>query len=313
MAEFVYDGAGNSEVQQREALAHLLTPAGPLARTGVIGGGGGLMVTQTTTASGSVLISAGAGVVQSAILDGAHLLANDTTKTLDIFTANPMGGIPRNDILVFDAVTATLAVIVGTPNVTPVDPTVPATALPLARLRQAASATTIPTAVIDDLRVWVGLRGTPIPVLTTPALADLIPYDGMQAYMLDTDVVKIYQSGVWVTNATVADTGWVDAGFTAASGFTITSQVARRLNGVVAVNLNMVTVSALAAGNIANVDVVNIPVGWDPAQSNGHLGGGPSGQGHTSYASTAGVITMTATDTGFGAGDGFYVLGMWMI
>jgi len=311
MAEFVYDGAGNSEVQQREALAHLLTPAGTLARTGVADG---LLVWQTATASGSVIITVGAGVVQSAVLDGAHLLVCDTTRTLDIFTANPVGGLPRNDIVVFDAVTATIAVIVGTPNVTPVDPTVPTSALPLARLRQAASATTIPAAAIDDLRVWVGLRGTPIPVATTAALAALVPYDGMQAYMLDTHVGVAYQNGAWVTKATVTDTGWITAGFTPASGFTITSQVARRLNGVVSVQLNMVSISAIAAGNIANVDVANIPAGWEPAQSNGHLGGGPSGGGHTSYVSvTANTITMTATDTGFGAGDGFYVLGMWML
>ena len=310
MAEFRYDGAGNSEVQQREALAHLLAPAGTLARTGVVDG---LAVSQTTTASGSVLITAGAGVVQSSVLDGAHLLVCDSQKTLDVFTANPVGGLARYDIVVFDAVTATLAVIVGTPNVTPANPTVPATALALARLRHAASAVTIPASVIDDLRVWVGLRGTPVPVANSTELAALVPYDGMQAFGLTTHTAKIYQDGAWVTNATVDDSGWINAGFTAASGFTVTSQVARRQNGVVAVQLNMVSISAIAAGNITNVDVVNIPVGWDPAQSNGHLGGGPTGQGHTSYASTAGVITMTATDTGFGAGDGFYVLGMWML
>jgi len=117
----------------------------------------------------------------------------------------------------------------------------------------------------------------------------------------------------WAVMAVVADTGWINPGFAPVSGFTITSQVARRYNGVVAVQLNMVSVSAIAAGNIANVDLMYLSTGWVPAQSNGHLGGGPSGQGHTSYASIAGVITMSATDTGFGAGDGFYVLGMWML
>jgi len=310
VAEFVYDGAGNSEVQQREALSHLFMPSGSVTRPGVVDG---LGVYQTPTASGSVLIFAGAALVQSSVLDGAHLLVNDTDLTLDIFTANPMGALPRNDIIVFDSVTATIAVIVGTPNVTPTDPTVPATALALARLRNAASATTIPNSIIDAIGVTTGLRGTSIPVANAAALTALIAFDGMTAFQLDTHVAKIYQNGAWVSAATVADTGWINPGFTAASGFTITSQTARRQNGVVAVQLNMVSISAIAAGNITNADLVNIPAGYIPAQSNGHLGGGPSGQGHTSYASTAGVITMTATDTGFGAGDGFYVLGMWML
>jgi len=312
MAEFVYDGAGNSEVQQREALSHLFMPSGSVTRPGVVDG---LQVYQTLTASGSVLIFAGAALVQSSVLDGAHLLVSDTDLTLDIFTANPMGGLPRNDIIVFDSVTATLAVIVGTPLATPSDPTVPATALALARLRHAASATTIPNAKIDAIGVTTGLRGTSIPVANAAALTALIAFDGMTAFQLDTHVAKIYQNGAWVSAATVSDTGWINPGFVPTSGFTITSQLARRQNGVVSVQLNMVTISAIAAGNITNVDVVGLSAGWEPAESNGHLGGGPSSGGHTSYASsgTNAKIIMTATDTGFGAGDGFYVLGMWMI
>jgi len=310
VAEFVYDGAGNSEQQQREALSHLFMPSGTITRPGVVDG---LDVFQTITASGSVFIFAGAALVQSSVLDGAHLLVNDTDLTLDIFTANPMGGLPRNDIIVFDSVTATIAVIVGVPLAIPADPTVPATALALARLRHAASATTIPNAKIDAIGVTTGLRGTSIPVANAAALTALIAFDGMTAFQLDTHVAKIYQNGAWVSNATVDDTGWINAGFTPASGFTITSQVARRLNGVVSVNLTVNTTSALAAGNMTNVDVVNIPAGWVPSTANGHLGGGPDGGGHTSYASSTGVITMTATDTGFGAGNGFYVLGMWML
>ena len=78
---------------------------------------------------------------------------------MDIFTANPVGGLPRNDIVVFDSVTKLISVIVGTPNATPTDPTVPATAVLLARLRNLASATTIPTAQIDNLIVATTLRG----------------------------------------------------------------------------------------------------------------------------------------------------------
>jgi hypothetical protein len=98
-------------------------------------------------------------VNQASLGQGADLLVNDTSKTLDIFTGNPMGGVPRNDIVVFDSVTSSIIVVVGTPNATPTDPTVAATRTPLARLRHAASATTIPTAKIDDLGVTTYLRG----------------------------------------------------------------------------------------------------------------------------------------------------------
>jgi len=219
MTEFELNRAGNSAAQQKLGAAFLFAQASTgLAWTGVLTG---LTVAQTPTASGSVLISAGAGVVQSAVLDGASLLVNDTVKTLDIFTANPVGALPRNDIIVFDAVTATLAVIVGTPNVTPADPTTPATVLRRARLRHAASATTIPAAVIDQLGVPTGLAGTPIPVNTQGGRDLLTAVDGLQVYRLDTHTVETYQNGAWAVMANQVDTDWINAGFTAASGFTI--------------------------------------------------------------------------------------------
>lgn len=157
MATFGYQAAGATEAQQRQALAYLLEQVSTgLARTGILSG---LVVGQTATASGSVDIGSGACVVQSSVIAGAALLVSNTTATLDVLGAHPMGGLPRNDVVVFDSVTSDFAVIVGTPNAVPTDPTVPATACPLARLRHAASATTIPTAKIDDLRVETRLFG----------------------------------------------------------------------------------------------------------------------------------------------------------
>ena len=96
-------------------------------------------MTQTATASGSVLVAPGAGVVQASVLVGASLMVNDTQKTLDIFTSNPVGGLPRNDIVVMDKNTG-IRSITGTANAVPVDPTIPTDVIPLARLRHAASA-----------------------------------------------------------------------------------------------------------------------------------------------------------------------------
>ena len=163
MSEYKYHHAGNSETWEMISLSHLFAQSGALAATGVLDG---LVVTQATTANGTVLIAPGSAVCHSSI-SLFSLLVCDTQKTLDIFTANPMGGLPRNDIVVFDSITATIMAIIGTPNATPTDPTVPATAVALVRLRNLASATTIPTAQIDTLIVATTLRGIPAPVVDT--------------------------------------------------------------------------------------------------------------------------------------------------
>lgn len=165
MTEFIRDKAGATEAQQKKALAFLFAQASAgLATTGVLTG---LAVTQTGTASTAVLVAAGAAVSQDTVGNGASQLVNDTQKTLDVLTANPVGGLPRNDLIVFDSATSSIRAIIGTPNASPTDPTLPATCAPLARIRNLASATTIPTAQIDDLRVFTYLFGVSAPVSDT--------------------------------------------------------------------------------------------------------------------------------------------------
>jgi hypothetical protein len=150
--------AGMTEPEYKQIYSYLFAPAGATATTGVLSG---LGVTQTATASGVVNVAAGAGVIQDAILSGATPVVNNATVALDVFTSNPMTGVsnPRNDIVVFNPLTESIQTVVGTPNASPPDPTVAATSLKLARLRHAANATTIPTAKIDDLRVFTGVQG----------------------------------------------------------------------------------------------------------------------------------------------------------
>lgn len=155
MSEFQYLDGGNDEAQDRLATSFLFAQDSTgLVTDGVLTG---LAVAQTGTASASVLIAAGAGIVQDTVLNGVALMVNDTQKTLDVLTAWPMGGTPRNDLVVFDSATKTIRPIQGTPNAVPTDPAVPSTAFPLARLRHAASATTVPTSAIDDLRTFTTL------------------------------------------------------------------------------------------------------------------------------------------------------------
>lgn len=202
MSEFEYLNGGNSEAQDKMATSYLLAQVSQgKAVTAVLSG---LAVTQTGTASANVLVAAGAGVVQASTTDGASIMVNDTQKTLDVLTANPMGGLPRNDIVVFDQATFSIRVVVGTPNASPTDPTVPTSAFPLARLRHAASATTVPTAKIDDLRTYTSLAEY-APVWTTLTLAGGV-----------SGTLKYRVRGVEVDVA-VDVTGTFAAGFTAIS------------------------------------------------------------------------------------------------
>jgi hypothetical protein len=151
MTEFVAAKTGETEQQWRQFLAYLFAQSSVgKASTGVLSG---LTVAQTATASGSVLVSAGAGVVQASTGDGASPLVNPSQVTIDVLGPNPIGAVARNDVVVFDAATASIRAITGTPNAVPTDPTVPTSAIPLARLRHAGSGTrtTIPTSTIDPL------------------------------------------------------------------------------------------------------------------------------------------------------------------
>ena len=152
--------AGVSETQLRQLFSYLFAQDSVgLTTDGVLTG---LGVLQTTTASASVVVGRGAGVVQDTVVNGVVPLVNDTDLTLDVLTANPVGGLPRNDMVIFDAGTGTIRLLTGVPNASPTDPTVPATAIPLARLRHAASATTVPTSKIDNVRVFTRLFGLPL-------------------------------------------------------------------------------------------------------------------------------------------------------
>ena len=153
MPEFKVARRGESEAEFRQFLAYLFSGPGVLS---------GLAVAQTTTASASVTVGAGLANVVRSTLAGSEPLINNAAKTLDVLTANPLGGVPRNDIVVFDADTSTIRAIIGTPNATPTDPTVPASAVRLARLRHVtANAGTIPSSAIDDLRPWARVGGGP--------------------------------------------------------------------------------------------------------------------------------------------------------
>ena len=205
MTQFQYLDGGNSEAQDKLAEAYLFRQASEgIANTGVISG---LAVTQDTTASAKVKIGAGAGIVQQSRLNGADRLVNDTDVLLDVLTANPMGGVPRNDLIVFDqaALPNGLRAIIGTPNAVPTDPTVPATAIPLARLRNAASATTIPSSAIDDLRTLTAVHGGRVTVTGTAQRDRLVKSEGLMVWRTDVHRLETWDGTGWLTEVSAMD------------------------------------------------------------------------------------------------------------
>lgn len=190
MTIFLYHAQGNSEVQEYQGLSMLVSSVGVLS---------GLVVSQTTTASGSVVIAPGAAAARASLLDGMGLIGDLQATTLDVLTGSPVGGTPRNDIVIIDRATKSIRVLVGTPGALPEDPTVPASAVALARLRHAAGATTIPTAKIDDLRVPAALAGATILVGSTTQRAALSPYVGLSIYRTDVKRQETWDGTGWYT------------------------------------------------------------------------------------------------------------------
>lgn len=221
MAEFKAFKTGETEAQFRQFFSHLFSQSGFLkARTGVMGPGPGLQVKQTTTASGSILVSGGLAIAQDTTLNGVSpLVSNVTDTTLDVLGANPMGGVPRNDVVVFDAATESLRVLVGTPNATPTDPTVPATAVALGRIRHSAGATTVPSSAIDDLRAFVTTRGG-VQRIGSQAERDALPlYYASTIYRTDSKNLEIYNGSDWDVYSPRGASGTRSIGQVAANSF----------------------------------------------------------------------------------------------
>jgi hypothetical protein len=121
-----------------------------------------LQITQSVTPAMTVLAAAGYAVIIGTTQTnmGAYMAYNDGSVTLTLTAANPT--LPRIDLVcmtVNDAYytgatnNVVFQVIAGTPNASPVAPTLPANSITLARIAVAANATSIVNANITDTRV----------------------------------------------------------------------------------------------------------------------------------------------------------------
>ena len=115
----------------------------------------------------SVDVAAGAAFIlgTETTYQGTYYFQNDATVNMVIAASDPTN--PRNDLVVAQVRDANysgasndarLFVVTGTPNASPVDPTVPADTLTLARVRVDATVTSIVAGKVTDLRVRGGAQ-----------------------------------------------------------------------------------------------------------------------------------------------------------
>lgn len=164
--------------------------------------------------------------------------------------------------------------------------------------------------------LWPGLvRSYANTAARNAELSGLSTTDRVFAYVEADGALTRWTGTAW-EEVVSQGTAWTAVGFTAATGWTLNGHTAKRRNGIVSLQATLTrTGAAISAGNIGNIDVLNMPPGgaWTPSTSNGALQGGPVGSTHSSYASSAGTIVMTTLAQNIAVSDQVQVFGMWML
>ena len=320
MTVFRVGKQGMTESQFRQFLTQIFVlGAAGNARNGVLGGTG-LGVTQTATASTSVQVDVGMAVMQASNLAGAYPMGNDTLTSVNVLGPNPVGGTPRNDIVVIDSVTESLRVLTGTPNASPTDPTVPDTAVALARLRHSAGAVNVPSAAIDDLRVWTTMRGG------IALVRDAADRDGVLARQ-STAVYRVDLGRMEINNGVDWDPFYTDKMSTAScsygSGWSIASTgpepSVSRVGRLVTFNAKVLRSSG------SGTTVCTIPTGYRPNSgaydpnvvlaTTSWNSGTTEGPGFISVVNPSGAVTIAQIDTGkaWTSSTFINITGQWFI
>jgi hypothetical protein len=176
-------------------------------------GGGALLVAATSPTSNSVTIAAGRGVIQGddEANQGKYLCVNEGVLNLICSAApvsdsrydlvylrvnDPVAGGPAGD-------NAEILVLEGTPAGSPVVPTTPTTAIPLARILRTSGDTAITSGMITDMRPTSAQQTFTVDsnfeILTAAQIALLTPYAGQTVYNSTSNVVQYYDGSTWVS------------------------------------------------------------------------------------------------------------------
>lgn len=189
----------------RRALASIIRP-------GIVGVND-LAVSANGVANMSVNIAIGGAWVpgtELAAVQGYYFFENITAViNKSVAASDPTNG--RRDLVVarikdqeYSGLlnTADVEVVTGTPAASPVDPTVPANSLVLARLTVAAGVTAIVTGSIADLRTTytgqarsAALGGLIVATSTTFPTTNL--YNGLTVWAIDNKTMYVYNGSTW--------------------------------------------------------------------------------------------------------------------
>ncbi len=189
------------------------------ALTGMLGGRPGvvqpldLFVSQNGTPNMSVDVGTGQVAVlgSEATYQGLYLVENRSTLNLAIAAADSTN--PRRDLVIVrvrdsaysgatDAVS--IEVVTGTPAGSPSDPSLPSgSCFVLARVAVGAGVTSITSGDITDLRrTYTGQYGLMTAhggmIVCTSGTRPTSPYEGMQIYETDTDLMYVYNGANWI-------------------------------------------------------------------------------------------------------------------
>lgn len=169
-------------------------------------------VTASGTPDANVSVAPFQAVLQSTrgATSGVYVLTLDSAKAINVLSTPAHASLARNDLIIAhqsdtfygDGSSAMLVrQVVGTPSGSPSDPSLASypDSITLARVRVNASATSINSGNITDLRpsFSVALGGV-LPVASATirnALTGL--YDGMTIYRTDRDWIEIYDGAAW--------------------------------------------------------------------------------------------------------------------
>lgn len=195
----------------RLGVGALLTPGTTALRSrqGIrLGPGNPGKVTATGTPDVNIHVEKFQAVLTASRGLGEYVATLDADKTIDMLTGTPAHAtLVRNDLIIGrqqdtyygDGSTSFLVTrVLGTAGAG--DPSLAAFPdyIPLARVRVAATATTITTAMIDDLRpAWAVALGGTLPVPDVTARTALTAFEGLKIYRQDRDWVEIYDGAAW--------------------------------------------------------------------------------------------------------------------
>jgi hypothetical protein len=176
-----------------------------------------LAVTTTGAANKGVVVAPGMASVRGTFAgqDGCYIVGNDANVTLTLADRSAATN-SRRDLIVAQVRDATysgasndwqMAIVQGTAAVSPVDPTVPASSIVLARVTIPPGANPFnTTGMITDLRPHARAMGGITPVQT---VADYpAPQDFDCAWEISTSTLKMRGGGAWFTIGRDLDVNW---------------------------------------------------------------------------------------------------------